>query len=151
MDDRKPAANGPEKTLRFVAAGTKPKDCVLWALSRMLGIDYAMLAQWFSSEKLDPNYHANIVEVLTKHRFELTEASLEDKGTLRFVEAYDDTAVVDEDGSRDGHVWYIDEEERVWGLGPDRSVSWDSVQAQTFIQKEKLCIERVLWIRRRTQ
>ena len=150
-DDMKPSANGPEKTLRWSPVETKTTDCVLWALSRMLDIDYAMLATRFSLEKSQPNYHARIEAVLTKYGFDLIETTLEDKGKLRFVEACDETAEVSDDGSRDGHAWYIDEDERVWALGPDRSVSWDSVQAQKFIEKKKLRIERVLLIQRKTQ
>lgn len=142
-------ANGPEETLRWSTIKTStPKDCVLWTLSRMLGIEYAMLAQWFLSEKLDPNYHANIVKVLTKHRFELIETTMEDKGKLRFVEAYYETAELNEDGTRNGHVWYV-EDENAWGLGSDRSVSLDSVRALELIENAKLRIERVLWIHKR--
>jgi len=150
-DDMKPSANGPEKTLRWSPVGNQTTDCVLWALSRMLGIDYAMLATWFSVEKSEPNYHANVDAVLTKYGFDLIETTLEDRGKLRFVEAYDETAELNDDGSREGHVWYVDEDERVWGLGPDRSVSWDSVHAKKFIEKKKLHIERVLLIRRKAQ
>lgn len=152
MDDAmKPSVDGPEKTLRWSAVENKTTDCVLWALSRMLDIEYAMLATWFSIEKSQPNYHAKIEAVLTKYGFDLTETTLGDKGKSRFVEAYDETAEVNEDGSRDGHAWYVDEDEKVWGLGPDRSVPWDSVQAQKFIEKKKLRIERVLLIQRKTQ
>lgn len=146
-DEMKPSANGPERTLRWSPTENKVTDCVLWALSGMrLDVDYAMLATWFAIEKREPNYHVNIEAVLTKYGFDLIEATLlEDKGKLRFVEAKFD------DESKLGHAWYVDEDERVWGLGPDRSVSWDSVQAQKFIEKKKLRIELVLLIQRKTQ
>ena len=98
----------------------------------------------------EPNYHAKIEWYETSMGLTWFETTLEDTGKLRIVEAYDETAEVNE-GSRDGHAWYVDEEERVWGLGPDRSVSWDNVRAQRFIEKQNLRIERVLLIQRKNQ
>ena len=65
---------------------------------------------------------------------------MNDNGKVRFVGAKFD------DGSNEGYAWYVDEDERVWGLCPDRSVSCDRIQAEEFIEKQKLRIERVVLI-----
>lgn len=108
----------------------------------MLGIDYGMLATWFSIAKRDPHLHKDIKAVLVDHGYDVTETTLDDKGALRFVEA----KFENDPEKNDGHAWYVDEDERVWGLGPDPSVPFDSVTAERFMQKQKLRIERVVLI-----
>lgn len=112
------SADRPEQTMRWQQTATKSTDCVLWALSRMLDIDYEMLAAWFSTAKRDPHLHEDIKAVLVDHGYDVTETTLGHKGTRRFVEAkFEDDAE-----ENDGHAWYADDDERVWGLGLDPSV-----------------------------
>ena len=86
--------------------------------------------------------HEDIKAVLVDHGYDVTETTLDDKGTRRFVEAK-----FEEDPEKnDGHAWYVDEEERAWGLGPDPSVPCDNVTAEKFMEEQKLRIERVVLI-----
>lgn len=136
------SADRPEQTMRWQHTKTKKTDCVLWALSRILDVDYGMLATWFSVAKRDPHLHEDIKAVLVDHGYDVTETTLDDKGTRRFVEA----KFEDDPEKNDGHTWYVDEDERVWGLGPDPSVPCDSVTAEKFMEEQKLRIERVVLI-----
>ncbi|MFZ0796176.1 MAG: hypothetical protein WAM98_00175 [Terriglobales bacterium] len=129
-----------KQNMRWQQEKMKRTGCVLWALSRMLDVDYGMLATWFSVANQDPRLHADIEAVLADHGYDLVPTTLDDKGKLRFVEA------MFEDGSGEGHAWYVDEDERVWGLGPDPSVPCDSVAAEKFMRDQQLRIERVVLI-----
>lgn len=87
-----------------------------------------------------PALASDIQAVLVDHGYDVIPTTLDDKGTLRFVEAAFD------DGSGEGHAWYVDEDERVWGLCPDPSVPCDSGAAEKFMEKQKLRVEHVLLI-----
>jgi hypothetical protein len=132
----------PEQTMRWQPTKTEKTDCVLWALSRMLDIEYGMLATWFSVAKRDPHYYADIQTVLVEKGYDVIPTTLDDKDKRRFVGA----KFEDEPEKSDGHAWYVDEDERVWGLGPDPSVPLDSGQAEKFVEKKKLSIEWVVLI-----
>jgi len=147
-EDGMNSADRPEQTMRWQQPKTKRTGCVLRALSRMLDIDYGMLATWFSMANRNPQLHEDIKAVLVDHGYDVIETTLEDRGKPRFVEAaYDrDSAEAVDDSDREGHAWYVDEDERAWGLLLDPSVPCNSVAAAKFVQDQKLRIERVILI-----
>jgi hypothetical protein len=92
--------------------------------------------------------HEDIKAVLVDHGYDVIETTLADRGKPRFVEAVydDDSAEALDADSREGHAWYVDEDEQVWGLCPDPSVPCNSVEAEKFMRHQKLRIERVVLI-----
>src|ERR1035441_7644169 len=88
----------------------------------MLDVDYGMLATWFSAANRNPQLHGDIKAVLVDHGYDVIDTTLEDRGKPRLVEAADDSAEASDDGSREEHAWYVDEDEQAWGLCPDPSV-----------------------------
>jgi hypothetical protein len=148
IDEESNSGNRPEQTMRWQQPKTKRTGCVLRALTRMLDVDYGMLATWFSTANRNPQLHEDIKAVLVDHGYDVIETTLEDRGKPRFVEAaYDgDSAEALDDNNREGHAWYVDEDERAWGLLPDPSLPCNSVAAAKFVQDQKLRIERVILI-----
>jgi hypothetical protein len=126
-EDGMNSADRPEQTIRWQQPKTKRTGRVLRALNRMLDVDYGMLATWFSMANRNPQLHEDIKAVLVDHGYDVIETTLEDRGKPRFVEAADDSAEASGDGSREGHAWYVDEDEQAWGLWSDPSVPCNSV------------------------